>query len=78
MITLYELNGIFQQAFGDDSLNITRETTADDVETWDSLTHMILLVTIEKQLNIRFGLGESQSLNNVGELFDLINVKLAR
>ncbi len=78
MITLDELNGIFQQAFGDDSLNITRETTADDVETWDSLTHMILLVTIEKQLNIRFGLGESQSLNNVGELFDLINVKLAR
>jgi acyl carrier protein len=78
MITMDELNGIFRHVFGDNSLNITRETTADDVEDWDSLTHMNLVMTIERQLKINIALGELESLLNVGEMFDLINAKLAR
>ncbi|HLO25024.1 MAG TPA: acyl carrier protein [Geobacteraceae bacterium] len=78
MITLGDLNEISRQVFDDNSLNITRETTANDIEDWDSLTHMNLVVTIEKLLKIKFALGELQSLENVGQMFDMISVKLAR
>ena len=78
MIVLSELNRIFQQVFGDDSLDITRETTANDVEDWDSLTHMDLIVSIEGELKIKFALGDLLRLENVGDLLDLINSKLAR
>lgn len=78
MITMEELNAIFRQVFGDPSLVITRATTANDVEDWDSLTHMTLVMVLEKTFKIKFALGELQSLQNVGEMFDLINKKLAR
>lgn len=78
MITMEQLNEIFRTVFGDKNLVITRETTADDVDDWDSLTHMNLIMTIEKQLRIRIPLGELQRLQNVGEMFDLINSILAR
>lgn len=77
MITLDTLNRIFQQVFGDDSLEIARETTANDVENWDSLTHMDLIVSIEGQLKIKFALGDLLRLKNVGELLDLINSELS-
>ena len=76
MITLEELNGIFRQVFGDDTLTVTRNTTARDIEDWDSLTHMNLVVAVEKRFKVKFALGELQSLQNVGEMFDLINAKL--
>jgi acyl carrier protein len=76
MIILDELNSIFQQVFCDDSLKITRETTANDIEDRDSLTHMNLIVFIEGQLNIKFGLKDLRRLDNVGDLLDVINVKL--
>ena len=78
MITLDTLNRIFQQVFDDDSLKIARETTANDVENWDSLTHMDLIVSIEGQLNIKFALGDLLRLKNVGELLDLINSELSK
>ena len=78
MITLDTLNRIFQQVFGDDSLEIARETTANDVENWDSLTHMDLIVSIEGQLKIKFALGDLLRLKNVGELLDLINSELSK
>lgn len=78
MITLDTLNRIFQQVFGDDSLEIARETTANDVENWDSLTHMDLIVSIEGQLKIKFALGDLLRLKNVGELLDLINYELSK
>ena len=78
MIVLEELNQLFQQVFCDESLEITRETTANDVEDWDSLTHMDLIVSIEGQLKIKFALGDLLRLANVGDLLDLINTELAR
>ena len=78
MIALDDLNRIFQQVFGDDSLSITRETTADDVVDWDSLTHMDLIVSIEGELKIKFTMGELLRLQNVGDLLDLINKELAK
>jgi acyl carrier protein len=63
---------IFQEVFDDEQLSIGPETTADDIEGWDSLTHIQLLVTIEKAFRIRFNTGEIAGLANVGEMVELI------
>jgi acyl carrier protein len=68
MSTLDVLNGVFRQVFGDDTLSVNHETTADDIEDWDSLTHMNLIVTIESKFNIRFSQKELLNQSNVGEL----------
>ncbi len=77
MITLEMLNPIFRQVFDDESIVLTRSTTADDIEEWDSLTHMNLVIALELGFKIKFALGELQRLKNVGEMLDLINRKLA-
>ena len=66
------LTGIFRELFDDDGLALTRGTTAEDVEGWDSLTHVELLVEIERAFGIRFNTGEVAGLSNVGEMADLI------
>ena len=68
MITLEVLNGVFQQVFGDDTLIVNHETTADDVEDWDSLTHMNLIVSVEAKFNVRFSQKELLNQRNVGDL----------
>ncbi|MEI6305549.1 MAG: acyl carrier protein [Deltaproteobacteria bacterium] len=78
MITLDVLNGVFVEVFGDNSLVITRKTTANDVEDWDSLTHMNLVMILEKKFKIKFALGELQTLQNVGDMLDLINAKVSK
>ena len=77
MITLGQLEPIFREVFDDSSIVLSRETTSDDVEDWDSLTHMNLVVAMELKFKIKFALGELQKLKNVGEMLDLINRKLA-
>lgn len=78
MITIDALEPIFRQVFDDDTITLHRETTADDIEEWDSLTHMNLVIALELQFKIKFALGELQRLKNVGEMLDLINKKAAR
>ncbi len=72
------LNGIFRQVFDDDTLVVSRATTANDIEEWDSLTHINLAVAVEMKFKIKFALGELQTLKNVGDMVDLINNKIAR
>lgn len=72
MDTLEILNGIFRQVFDDDTLRVSRNTTANDIEEWDSLTHINLVVAVEMKFRIKFALGELQSLKNVGDMLDLI------
>jgi acyl carrier protein len=72
MPTLAELSEVFQQVFDDDELVVTRDTTAADVEGWDSLTHVSLLLALEKRFAIRFKSGQVAALKSVGELADLI------
>jgi acyl carrier protein len=69
---LDRINEVFQEVFDDDEIRITRDTTAQDVEGWDSLMHVTLLVNIERAFGIRFTSSEVASLKNVGELADLI------
>ena len=76
MDILTELNTVFRQVFDDNSLTVTRSTTADDIDEWDSLTHMNLVVAVELKFGVKFALGELQSLKNVGDLADAVQRKL--
>ncbi len=78
MITIEQLNPIFRDVFDDSSINVTRNSTADDIEEWDSLTHMNLVMAVELAFKVKFALGELQSLKNVGDMLDLINRKLSK
>lgn len=73
---LNSLQPIFQDVFDDDEIIITNGTNADQIEEWDSLSHIRLVVAIEKQFGIKFAFGELQELQNVGEMIKLIIDKL--
>ena len=65
----------FRDTFGDPNLVITDAMTAADVEGWDSLTHIHLIVALEKGFRIKFTTSEVSKLRNVGDLFSLIQKK---
>ena len=70
------LTGVFRDVFDDDSIVIGPETTAKDIEGWDSLANIELLVAIEKSFSrVKFNTGEVASLRNVGELVAAIKRK---
>lgn len=77
MDTITTLNGIFCQVFDDDSIEIARDTTADDIDGWDSLSHMNLIVAVEMGFDIRFSTKDVRALKDVGDLIDTIDRKLA-
>lgn len=74
---LIVINTIFRDIFDDDTLTINQSTNSDDIEEWDSLNHINLVVSIEKHFKIKFALGELETLQNVGEMLDLIQTKLS-
>jgi acyl carrier protein len=63
--------------FEDDEIEIDRDTTADDIDGWDSMSHMTLLMAIEEDFEIEFEEWEVINLSDVGELIDLITEKLS-
>lgn len=73
---LKDVRMIFREVLDDESLDIGRETTSDDVDDWDSLTHLQLVVAIEKNFKVRFKGEEMQGYANVGEMCDAIVEKL--
>jgi acyl carrier protein len=73
--TLDRLNGVFQQVFDDDELEVSRESTAKDVDGWDSLMHVTLLINVEKVFGVKFSSSEVASLQRVGDLVDLIDAR---
>ena len=72
-----ELKNIFQNIFEDDKIELTNHLSANDVDNWDSLTHMILINEIEEKLNIKFSLKDLNKLDNVGNLIEVIYLKLS-
>ena len=66
---------IFHDLFDDDSIAVTPELSAKDVDGWDSLTHIRLILTIEKAFKIKFTTSEIGKLENVGELVTLIKAR---
>ena len=73
---LSELEKIFRDVFDDDSIVLTRETNANTIEDWDSLSHIRLIAAIEKQFNIKFNFRELQDLDDVGDMIDLLETKI--
>jgi acyl carrier protein len=73
---LKKVNDIFIDVLDDEKIDLKEETTASDVEEWDSLSHIQLVVAIEKQFGIRFASGEIQRWKNVGGMLDSISAKI--
>jgi len=73
-----KLNQIFRETLGNDSIELTPETTAEDVPEWDSMNHIFLVVEVERNFGIKFQTAEMEELKNVGELVQLIRTKLAK
>lgn len=77
MDSIYErLTPIFQDVFDDGSIVVTPSTTAAEVEAWDSLSHIRLMVAIEQAMGVRFTTAEITSFKNVGDLASCIQGKL--
>lgn len=67
-----KVQDIFRDVFDDDSLEISDSTNSDDIEDWDSLEHIALVVSMEKEFNLKFDIKQVNKLENVGQMVDLI------
>ena len=72
-----KVTSIFKDVLDNDDIILMRETIADDIEEWDSLAHISIIVAIEKQFKIKFDLAELKQLKNVGDLLDLVALKIS-
>ena len=66
------LNSVFADVFDDEELTVNDETTAADVEGWDSLIHITLIDAVEEEFDISFDMKTIVKLKNVGEMVDVI------
>jgi acyl carrier protein len=76
MGTMERLAKVFREYFEDDSIVLSEETTADDIEGWDSLSHALLMATVENEFKIEFTQKELMTFRNVGDLKKAIEKKL--
>ena len=73
MEKIYErLNEVFRDFFDDEDIELDEDTTADDIDDWDSLNHITLIAAVEKEFGLRFTMGEVSGMKNVGEMVDII------
>ena len=72
---LHQVEEIFRDVLDNKDITLAPDTTANDIEEWDSLTHIQLIVAIEKHFKIKFTSMEILSWKNVGEMVDCINRK---
>ncbi len=75
---MQQLSTIFRNVFDDESLQITEATSAADIDEWDSLEQINLLVAIEKNFGIKFHIADVEGLENVGDMADLVLRKKAQ
>lgn len=71
-----DLEEIFREIFEDDNLEITENMTAEDIEEWDSLAHVQLVIASEKHFQVKFTQSEISELKSVGAFITLIRKKL--
>ena len=72
-----KLNEVFQDVFDDEDITVNDDTVASDVDGWDSLEHINLIVAVERCFGIKFTMGETTGLKNVGEMVDRIIAHLS-
>jgi len=70
------LQNIFRDLFDEDNLILTRDTSSKNIEDWDSVAQISLILTIENTYNIRISAAELENLSNVGDIVDLLCSKL--
>jgi len=70
-----DLQNVMQDVFDADDLQIGPQTTAADVDGWDSQAHVMLIVALEQHFSIRFNTAELDALHNVGDLAKLVEEK---
>ena len=70
------VNEVFRDVFDDEEITVGEETTADDIEDWDSLEHIHLVAAIEQEFKMKFTMGQVVSMKNVGEMVDIILEKV--
>jgi len=75
-LILEQVNVVFVDVLDNASIKVTPTTTAKDIEEWDSLNHIQLIVAIEKHFKLRFKTSEINSWKNVGEMCEAIEKKL--
>lgn len=73
---LKKLNAVFCDVFDDDTICLTAETSADDIDDWDSLAHISLIAAIENEFDIRFDIKTALHLKTAGEIADAISALL--
>ncbi len=70
---IYErLNNVFRDVFDDESIVVKPETTSNDIEDWDSLEHINLIVAVEQEFGMKFNMNEVTTMKNVGEMVEII------
>lgn len=69
---LEKVNEVFREVFEDDSIIVKDDTTADDIEDWDSLMHITLVSEIENAFGFKFKMKDVVGMKNVGEMLDII------
>ncbi|CBL17617.1 acyl carrier protein [Ruminococcus champanellensis] len=70
--TYKKLTKVFREVFDDDSIELTPETTANDIEDWDSIEHINLIAAVEDAFGMRFQMREVSGMKNVGEMVQII------
>ena len=70
-----KLNGVFSDVF-DEEIVVTPQTTASDIEDWDSLTLITLISEVEDAFNVKFSMKEVMGMQNVGEMIDIIQKRI--
>lgn len=70
------LTQAFRDVFGDDSLTVSEDTTAADIEAWDSLNHVRLMLTVQRAFRVRISAAETSQLRSVGDLVRLLRSKI--
>lgn len=79
MNEIYErLNEIFRDVFDDDSITVTAATTANDIEDWDSLSHITLIGAVEDEFRMKFSMKEVVGMVNVGEMATIVAARRKR
>lgn len=66
------LTEVFREVFDDEEIALTEETTAEDIEDWDSFEHINLVVAVEDEFSFKIPMGKVVTMKNVGEMVDII------
>ena len=74
---IYErLNNVFRDIFDDETIEVNANTTSSDIEDWDSLEHINLIVAIEQEFGMKFNMNEVTTMKNVGEMVEIIKSRM--